>query len=85
MKDLASTLGCRPFNVPAYLTLLKTLSIKNKSLKMISRELGWADSTVFDKVGLMEEKGFLKSLRSGRSRIIALTEEGKRVLEGVRE
>ena len=82
-REISRMLGCRPFNVPSYIELLKTVTIKNKSLRVISRDLDWSETTVYDKIRLMEDRGFVESIKDGHSRIVGLTDKGQGFLKEV--
>lgn len=84
-KDLSALLGCRPFNVPAYLQLLKLAAQGDNSLTDLQKVLGWAQPTVSEKVMLMRKRGFVRVEFRGRFKIVGLTDAGKRVLEEVKE
>ena len=51
------------------------------SIRQLSRELHMSPHTVIDYLRFFEEKGWVKSERIGRTKLVALTPEGEKVLE----
>ena len=82
---LAECFGCKHFNVPSYLALLKCVSKEKKCMIEIADILGKSEAGVYKMITALEKKGYVYKTFCGLRRYIKLTEEGKAVLEMVRD